>query len=288
MILKCPPKAGVLPNPGPSTLSHARQEEQIYRIYLLLGREIFSVILCFAQFVYRTRKLPKSARTLLCVDSSLSDNKNLKVNVMVPRSKVTEPFHAHAHLPLMHSTATNWPWWHQHLWHRRDDKNPKVKVMAPRSKVAGPQFHAHAHLLLMGSQQARIGHFSSIHSSVHKISKVKIMAPRSKVIGSKFHAHVKSFMGSPDTDWAKWHQFLGHNSIYKISRVIALRSKATGPKCHAHEHLPLVSSLYAQTGYNGINTLDTGGSTRFPSLKVIALRSKVAEPNSMPMHIYTS
>ena len=68
------------------------------------------------------------------------------------------------------------------------------------------------------------------------------------------------------TKWPHWHQYLGHRSGHKISKVkvMAPRSKVTGPKVHAYAHLPLMSSCHTQTDHIGINTLDTGVSTRFP------------------------
>ncbi len=71
---------------------------------------------------------------------------------------------------------------------------------------------------------------------------------------------------STDTDWSCWHQYHGHSSVHKNSKVkvTELQSKVTEPKFHAHAHLSLMGSPQTQTGHVGINTMDTAASTRTP------------------------
>ncbi len=53
--------------------------------------------------------------------------------------------------------CTTWPHWHQYLGHRHVTEIATFKVIALRSKVTKPQFHARAHLHLMGSPQTQFG-----------------------------------------------------------------------------------------------------------------------------------
>ncbi len=67
-------------------------------------------------------------------------------------------------------------------------------------------------------------------------------------------------MGSP-------HAQIGYGGIKSLDevlstrltkfKVIALRSKVTRQKFHAHAHPPIMGSPHAQIGHAGINTLDT-------------------------------
>ena len=88
-------------------------------------------------------------------------------------------------------------------------KIPKVRVRAPRLKVTGSKFYAHAHLPLMGSPQAQIGHndiknLATAPSMIHEIPKLKVTALRSKIREPKFHAHAHLPLKSgPHTQYGK-------------------------------------------------------------------------------------
>ena len=64
---------------------------------------------------------------------------------------------------------------------------------------------------------------------------------------------------STGTKWPQWHQYLGHRSVYKISKfkVIAPKSKVAEPKFHAHAHLHLMGGPHTQFGLGNLNTLAT-------------------------------
>ena len=67
---------------------------------------------------------------------------------------------------------------------------------------------------------------------------------------------------------------------------MAPRLKVTGPKVHAHAHLPLMCSLQTQIGHAGINTFDTAVCVRFPRSSLEGQRSQ--HQISMFVHIYPS
>ncbi len=71
-------------------------------------------------------------------------------------------------------------------------------------------------------------------------------------------------------------------------KVIASRSKVTGPKCHTHAHLPLIGSSQAQTGQVGINTLDAGVFIRIPRSRSWWQGQRSQDQNVRPKHIYRS
>ena len=63
-------------------------------------------------------------------------------------------------------------------------------------------------------------------------------------------------------------------------KVTSPKSKVTGPKCHTHVHLSLISSPQAQIDHVGIRV------HKNLKAKVIPPRSKVTGPNSAPMYIH--
>ncbi len=72
-------------------------------------------------------------------------------------------------------------------------------------------------------------------------------------------------------NWPHWHQYLGYSSTHKNPKikVIMPMSKLSGPKFHAHPHLPLMGQQ-TQTGHTGMNTSAGCDKTYRPIVRDVA------------------
>ena len=93
------------------------------------------------------------------------------------------------------------------------------------------------------------------------------------ITGSKFYAYAHLLLGSQSTNWTPWHEYLGHSSVHKIPKfkIIAPKSNDTGPKVHAHAHVPLMGDLHTHwlSEYGLISMKPFMGYTRLHQLNTL-------------------
>ncbi len=99
--------------------------------------------------------------------------------------------------------------------------------------------------------------------SDHKNPKVNVMVPGSNVTGTKINMNPRV-------------------------NIMVSRSKVTGTNFYTCAYKPCIHNPQVHIDHDGINTLDTGGSTRLPRSRPRLHGQWRQDLNSMSMHIYPS